>query len=126
MLLFGVLCFLVPPALPVSWFTLALPHRLVAVADALLGMFNIDLLLLTHEHSEGRQRQLAERVATDDLSAYGPLQIQSCATMPPSAVRMVWRKCCTLHFRERKDEMHDLCVFPLFSVLHTLCYNVCC
>jgi hypothetical protein len=44
--LFRVLCFLVPPPLPVPWFAPALPQRLVAVANALLGMVNIDLLLL--------------------------------------------------------------------------------
>jgi hypothetical protein len=44
--LFRVLCFLIPPPLPASLFTLALPRRLVAVADALLGMVDIDLLLL--------------------------------------------------------------------------------
>jgi hypothetical protein len=40
------LCFLVPPPLPVQLFALALPHRLVVVGNALLGMVNIDLLLL--------------------------------------------------------------------------------
>jgi hypothetical protein len=38
--------FIVPPPLPVPLFALALLSRLVAVADSLLGMVNIDLLLL--------------------------------------------------------------------------------
>jgi hypothetical protein len=42
--LLQILCFLVPPSLPVPWITPALPRRLVA--DALLGMLNIDLILL--------------------------------------------------------------------------------
>jgi hypothetical protein len=45
--LFHVLCFLIPPPLPVPCFALALPRRLVAVANAFLGVVNIDLLLLT-------------------------------------------------------------------------------
>jgi hypothetical protein len=40
--LFCTLCFLVFPQLPVPLFALAMPRRLVAVADALLGMVNID------------------------------------------------------------------------------------
>jgi hypothetical protein len=44
--LLHVLCFLVPPPFPVPLFALTLPHRLEAMADALLGMCNIDLLLL--------------------------------------------------------------------------------
>jgi hypothetical protein len=43
--LFRVLCFRVPLALPFPLFALPLPHRLVALASALLGMVNIDLLL---------------------------------------------------------------------------------
>jgi hypothetical protein len=39
-------CSLVPPPLPVPLFALVLPCSLVAVADALLGMVDIDLLLL--------------------------------------------------------------------------------
>jgi hypothetical protein len=44
--LLRVLCFLVPPPFSVPLFALTLPHRLEAMADAVLGMFNIDLLLL--------------------------------------------------------------------------------
>jgi hypothetical protein len=44
--LFRTLCFLVPPPLPVRWFALALSHKLVVVADALMGMVSIDMLLL--------------------------------------------------------------------------------
>jgi hypothetical protein len=44
--LFCATCFLVPPPLPVPFFALALRRRLVAVADALLGMIDIDFLLL--------------------------------------------------------------------------------
>jgi hypothetical protein len=43
---FHVLCFLVPPPLPVPLFALALPHRLVAMADALFGMVTVDLIVL--------------------------------------------------------------------------------
>jgi hypothetical protein len=43
---FHVLCFLVPPPLSVPLFALALPHRLVAVADALFGMVTVDLIVL--------------------------------------------------------------------------------
>jgi hypothetical protein len=42
--LFRCLCFLVPPPLPVPLF--ALPDTLVAMADALPGMLNLQLLLL--------------------------------------------------------------------------------
>jgi hypothetical protein len=52
-LFFCVLCFLVPPPLPIPLF--ALPCRLLAVADALLGMVNINcfffFLLYTVEAS---------------------------------------------------------------------------
>jgi hypothetical protein len=41
-----VLYFLVPPPLPSLVFPLALPCKLAAVADALLGMVHSDLLLL--------------------------------------------------------------------------------
>jgi hypothetical protein len=44
--LFRAQCFLDPPPLPVPLFAPALPRRLMAVTDALLGMVNIDLLLL--------------------------------------------------------------------------------
>jgi hypothetical protein len=40
------LCFLASPLLPVPLFILALPHRLAAVADALLSMVHVDLLLI--------------------------------------------------------------------------------
>jgi hypothetical protein len=43
---FHALCFLVPSPLPVPLFALSLPSRLVAVADALLGMVYIDLVFL--------------------------------------------------------------------------------
>jgi hypothetical protein len=43
--LFHVLCFLVPPPPPVPLFALALPRRLVDVADGLLGMVHIDFFL---------------------------------------------------------------------------------
>jgi hypothetical protein len=45
---FRVLCFLVPPPLPVPSFSLALPCKLVAMADALLGLVDLDFLLLLH------------------------------------------------------------------------------
>jgi hypothetical protein len=45
-LLHVLLCFLVPPQLPVPVFAPALPRGLVAVADNLLGTANVDLLLL--------------------------------------------------------------------------------
>jgi hypothetical protein len=41
-----LLLLLVFPELPIPLFALDLPRRLVAVADALLGMVNIELLLL--------------------------------------------------------------------------------
>jgi hypothetical protein len=44
--LFHSLGFLVPPPFPDPLFALALPRRHVAMASALLGMVNIDLLLL--------------------------------------------------------------------------------
>jgi hypothetical protein len=44
-LLFQALCLIVFLLLPVPLFALDLPCRLVAVADALLGMVTIDLLL---------------------------------------------------------------------------------
>jgi hypothetical protein len=44
--LLRVMSFLAPPRLPVPLFALALPRRLVTVADALLDMVNIDLLVL--------------------------------------------------------------------------------
>jgi hypothetical protein len=44
--LLHVLCFLVPPQLPVPLFAPALPRGLVAVADNLLDTANVDLLLL--------------------------------------------------------------------------------
>jgi hypothetical protein len=36
-----------PPSLPLPLFTLDLPRRLAALADALSGMVNLDLLLLS-------------------------------------------------------------------------------
>jgi hypothetical protein len=47
--LFHVLRFLIPPRLPVPLIALVLPRRLVALANALLEMVNINLLLL-HRH----------------------------------------------------------------------------
>jgi hypothetical protein len=40
--LLRVMSFLTPPRLPDPLFALALPRRLVTVADALLGMINVD------------------------------------------------------------------------------------
>jgi hypothetical protein len=42
--LFRVLCCLIPPQVPVPLLTLALLHKLVAMANVLLAMVNIDLL----------------------------------------------------------------------------------
>jgi hypothetical protein len=49
--LFRVLCFLVPPPLSVPLFPFVRPCTLVAVADALLVMVNIDLRLLCLLHA---------------------------------------------------------------------------
>jgi hypothetical protein len=50
------LCFLVPPPLPLPVLALVLPLRLVAVADALFGMVNINIYYKTHTASQGNQR----------------------------------------------------------------------
>jgi hypothetical protein len=71
--LFHALCFLVFPPRPVPLTALDLPCRLVAVADALLAMTNIDLLLflpaIQKIHiQEGRGRAASY---SSQMSSYG-------------------------------------------------------